>query len=257
MRRALAILLSLSLASIPSPTIGAQSIAQRIAAAERPVQIVYPSRSSACGDGRTYINHVLDDRSSYTSDGGEGWSHGPCVHGPARVVATVMGGEVTRLRAYVGPVPPSTDMETITASAADAAAWLGSLITRENSRVASSAIFPLLLADAPDPWPLLLRTARDNERSQTVRRESLFWLGNGAIAHLGLEGSRDDSPDDEMRTQAVFVLSQRPRAESVPALIDVARTATHAAAKRSAIFWLGQTGDPRAADVFAELLGLR
>jgi hypothetical protein len=39
--------------------------------------------------------------------------------------------------------------------------------------------------------------------------------------------------------------------------MDVARTATHASAKRSAIFWLGQTGDPRAADVFAELLGLR
>jgi HEAT repeats len=252
MRRALAILF----ASLPASAIGAQSIAQRVAAADRPVQIVFPSRPSTCGDGRTYINHVLDDRSSYTNDGGEGWSRGPCVHGPARVVATVMGGEVTRLRSYVGPVPSSNDVETITASAADAAAWLGSLITRENSRVAESAIYPLILADAPDPWPLLLRTARDNERSQNVRRESLFWLGNGAVAHLGLD-SRDDSPDDEMRTQAVFALSQRPRAESVPALIDVVRTAKHPSAKRSAIFWLGQTGDPRAADVFAELLGLR
>ena len=254
MRRSLAVLF----ASISAAPIGAQSIAQRIAASDRPVQVVYPSRPSACGDGRTYIDQVLDDRSTYTSyDGGERWSRGPCVHGPARVVATVISGEVTRLRAYVGPVPPSPDMETITASAADAAAWLGSLISQDNSRVGSSAIFPLILADAPDPWPLLLRVSRDAQRSQNVRRESLFWLGNGAVARLGIGGSRDDSPDDEMRSQAVFALSQRPKAESVPALMDVARTATHASAKRSAIFWLGQTGDPRAADVFAELLGLR
>jgi hypothetical protein len=43
----------------------------------------------------------------------------------------------------------------------------------------------------------------------------------------------------------------------VPALMDLAKTAKYPSAKRSAIFWLGQTGDPRAADVFAELLGLR
>jgi HEAT repeat protein len=60
-----------------------------------------------------------------------------------------------------------------------------------------------------------------------------------------------------MRTQAVFALSQRPKSESVPALMDLAKTAKYPSAKRSAIFWLGQTGDPRAADVFAELLGLR
>jgi HEAT repeat protein len=37
-------------------------------------------------------------------------------------------------------------------------------------------------------------------------------------------------------------------------LIELARSAKSPAARRSAIFWLGQTGDPRAVDVFAELL---
>jgi hypothetical protein len=259
MRRSVAILL----ASLSSAPLGAQSLAQRVAASDKPVQVVYPSRPTACGDGRTYISSVFEDRGTYTSDAqttyssGDGWSRGPCVHGPARVVATVMNGEVTRLRAYVGPVPPSADFETITASAQDASAWLASLITRGDSRVASSAVLPLVLADGADPWPVLLRVARDNERNQSVRRESLFWLGNGAVARLGIEQTRDESPDDEMRSQAVFVLSQRPRSESVPALIDVVKTTSHASAKRSAIFWLGQSGDPRAADVFAELLGLR
>jgi HEAT repeat protein len=57
-----------------------------------------------------------------------------------------------------------------------------------------------------------------------------------------------------MRAQAVFVLTQRPKSESVPELIDIARTATHAAARRAAIFWLGQSGDPRVADVYEYLL---
>jgi len=243
--------------------VGAQTIAQRLASADRPVQVIYPSRQTACGDGRSYIGHVFEDGYYFGTDDntmsrGDGWSRGVCAHGPARVVATVFGGEVTRLRVYVGPIPPaSTDVETVNANAADAAAWLSSLVTGDNARVAASAILPLVLVDAPDPWPVLLRVARDNSRGMSVRRDALMWLGKGAIAHLGIEQTRDDTPDDEMRTQAVFTLSQRPRSESVPALMDLAKTAKYPSAKRSAIFWLGQTGDPRAADVFAELLGLR
>ena len=260
-RARLAILLVAAATSTP---VAAQTIAQRLSTADRPVQVIYPSRQTACGDGRSYIGHVFEDGYYDGTDDatmyqrGIDWSRGACVHGPARVVATVFGGEVTRLRVYVGPVPPvSSDVETINASASDAAAWLSSLVTGDNTRLAASAVLPLVLVDAPDPWPLLLRVARDNTRGMSVRRDALMWLGQGAVAHLGIEQKRDDTPDDEMRSQAVFVLSQRPKAESVPALMDLARTAKYPSAKRSAIFWLGQTGDPRAADVFADLLGLR
>ncbi|HEY2163120.1 MAG TPA: HEAT repeat domain-containing protein [Gemmatimonadaceae bacterium] len=252
------------LAAASAAPLGAQTIAQRLSTADRPVQVVYPSRQTACGDGRSYIGHVFEDGYYFGTDDntmyqrGDGWSRGACVHGPARVVATVFGGEVTRLRVYVGPVPPpSTDMETVNASASDAAAWLTSLVTGDNARVAASAILPLILVDAPDPWPLLLRVARDNSRGLSVRRDALMWLGTGAIAHLGIEQKHDDTPDDEMRAQAVFVLSQRPKSESVPTLMDLAKSTKYPSARRSAIFWLGQTGDTRAADVFAELLGLR
>jgi HEAT repeat protein len=101
---------------------------------------------------------------------------------------------------------------------------------------------------------LLLRIARDDSRPRDVRRSALTWLANGVNDHLGIADSHDDSDEDEMRTQAVFVLSQRPKTESVPDLIELARGAKSPAARRSAIFWLGQTGDPRAVDVFAELL---
>ena len=249
----------LSLLLTPAFSLAAQSVGERVASRDGVVQVVYPSRPAACGDGESTISNVLG-RSNYVSgntqfSGHGSWENRPCVHGPARVVATVVGREVTRLRAYVGPVPTlSADTRTIAASAADAAAWLGDIASRSTGRVASEAFLPLILADVPNPWPLLLRIARDENRPRDVRRNALTWLANGVTDHLGIADSRDDSEEDQMRTQAVFVLSQRPKAESVPELIELARGAKYPAARRSAIFWLGQTGDPRAVDVFAELL---
>jgi hypothetical protein len=249
----------LSLLMAPALSLGAQSVGERVTSSDGVVQVIYPSRPSACGDGETMISNVLG-RSNYFSgnnqfSGHGSWQNRPCVHGPARVVATVVGREVTRLRANVGPIPVAlADTRTITLSAADAATWLGDIASRSTGRVASEAFLPLIIADAPDPWPLLLRIARDDNRPRDVRRAALTWLANGVTDHLGIADSHDDSEEDEMRTQAVFVLSQRPKGESVPELIELARSAKHASARRSAIFWLGQTGDPRAVDVFAELL---
>jgi HEAT repeat protein len=52
----------------------------------------------------------------------------------------------------------------------------------------------------------------------------------------------------------VFALSQRPQEEGVPVLIRIARTNPHGEIRKSAIFWLGQSEDPRALALFEELL---
>ena len=132
-------------------------------------------------------------------------------HGPARVDATVINGEVTRLRAFVGPVPSAqSDIRTISATATDAAVWLSDLLVRAPSRVASQAVLPLMIADAPEPWPLLLRVARDGSRPREVARSALHWLSSGVTQHLRLgRRRRACHDDDQMRAQAVFVLSQR------------------------------------------------
>jgi hypothetical protein len=253
-------LLRLLSALLASPlALAAQSLGDRVTSTDGVVQVVFPSRPAACGDGQSFIGNVLGRSNSYIGDeqhwGHGSWSDRPCVHGPARVVASVNGRQVTRLRSYVGPVPPAPpETRTLSASAGDAAAWLGDLVARATGRVASDAMLPLVIADAPDPWPILLRVARDENRSRDVRRSALTWLANGVNEHLGIADARDDSDEDQMRSQAVFVLSQRPKTESVPELIELARSSKHPSARRSAIFWLGQTGDARAVDVFAELL---
>lgn len=261
--RALAATLLVGIASAAvAPAARAQSLAGRVTASDGTVWVIYPSRPDACGDGEGSIGHLLGSStfysgtSSYSRNGR--WTDRPCLTGPVRVVASVFDHEVTRMRAYVGPVPESHgDARVSTVSASDAVAWLSDLVSKGPNRVASDAMLPLVAADAPDPWPLLLRIARADDRPRGVRSAAMMWLDAAVNEHLGIADARDDTADDEMRSQAVFVMSQRPKSESVPVLIDAARSSPHPATRRAAIFWLGQTGDPRAVDVYAELLGLR
>jgi HEAT repeat protein len=60
--------------------------------------------------------------------------------------------------------------------------------------------------------------------------------------------------DTEIQKQAVFAISQRPKEEAVPLLLNVAKTHPKAEVRKQAIFWLGQTGDERALTFFKELL---
>ena len=85
----------------------------------------------------------------------------------------------------------------------------------------------------------------------------MFWLGQAAgdAATKGLTDLVDDGNQDrEVRESAVFALSQRPRDEGVPALIRIARENKDPDLRRKAIFWLGQSDDPRALSLFEELL---
>ena len=254
--------LAAALTAAVAPSSSGQTLAQRVLRADGIVEVIYPSKPSVCGDGRGTISGLFG-RSWYFSGDNTTQTRGNtsnryCEPGPARAVVSVSSGEITRIRAYVGPRPTeSRGVTTIETSAAEAAAWLTDLVAHNESRVASDAMLPLLLANAPEPWPTFLQVARDSSRSRGIRHAALGWLGQGVSARLGIADSEDDTPDDEMRSQAVFVLSQRPKSESVPDLIELARSPKHPSARRAAIFWLGQTGDPRAADVFADLLGLR
>ena len=52
----------------------------------------------------------------------------------------------------------------------------------------------------------------------------------------------------------MFALSQMPKDEGVPRLIEVARSHRNAEVRKQAVFWLGQSNDPRALTFFEEVL---
>ena len=118
-------------------------------------------------------------------------------------------------------------------------------------------MLPLVIADGSAPWPNFARVAMDSTRDRAVRRQAMLGLGEASVARLGLaDAASGASDEDDVKAQAVFALSQLPRERSVPELMRLARTSENGSVRAAAIFWLGQTGDQRAAEVFRELLGL-
>ena len=249
--------LCLSASALP-----AQSIAQQVAAIhDGHIELTYAARAGTCGDGRNFLEDGY---------GGQEWSDGnyrssrrgepagECERGPVRVLATVDEGRVIRMRSFVGPLPSaSPDTRRVALSTHDAVAFLSDLAQHGDGRVANEALDAIALADSTTPWPLFMRLSGDESLGKGVRRQAAFWLSRGVSAKLGLVGADEGSSDDDVRKQAVFALSQQPVDVAVPRLLEVARSGGERGVRASAVFWLGQTGDPRAVRWFGEVLGVR
>jgi hypothetical protein len=246
-----------------SSTGGAQSIASRVARVSNgTVRMSFKVKPGICGSGNSWY---VGGRGRTTW--GDNWNNSrdveydiECSTGPARVVLDRRGGEITDLRFYVGGQwrPAGSDVVDLgMVPAREAADYLVSLAQTERGKMGEKAIFPATIADSAVVWPALLKIARNPDVPRGTRSQSVFWLGQAAgdAATRGLSDLVvDNGVDREVREQAVFALSQRPREEGVPALIAVARTNKDPEIRKKALFWLGQSHDPRALDLFEELL---
>lgn len=244
-----------------------QPLDRRIAAApDGIVRLSFTARPGVCGNGRGSVSMNCDDGNcgNYSVSVGKrdrDEVEYDCDSGPVRVSLRVAGGRVTRLRTYVGgrwratTGAGVTDLGTV--GAREAATYFLGLATKDSGASAEHAVFPAILADSVTVWPDLLRIARDGRVSRRTRRQSVFWLGQaaGQAATRGLTELVDDrATDRDVRESAVFALSQRPKDEGVPALIRIARENADPELRKKAIFWLGQSDDPRALALFEELL---
>ena len=130
-------------------------------------------------------------------------------------------------------------------------------IAREDpsEEVRKSAMFGLSQSSDTQAVPELVRFARE-DASPKVRGEAIFWLGLKAGQKVAAEitAAIDNDPDTDVKKRALFALSQLPRDEGVPLLINVAKTNKNPAVRKQAMFWLGQSKDPRALDFFSQIL---
>ena len=240
-----AVLLALATGSLP-----AQSLADRVARApDGRVHLTFAAREGVCGNGRNIS--VRDSRD------GE-WEH-DCEEGPVRLSLTVAGGKVMRVRTYVaGRWRESGDRVTDlgTVSAPLAAQFLLDLAERGGAG-AKEAVFPATIADSFTAWPGLLRIARNERALRETRKSAVFWLGQATGDRItqSLDSvATDRGGDREVRDAAVFALSQRPKNEGVPALLRLAQNDADPEIRRKAVFWLGQSDDPRALNFFEQVL---
>jgi len=242
----------------------AQTLEKRVSAApDGSVRFSFAAKPGVYGNGRNMISWDCDKGNCHNQVDGNWNDHddwdAPCDSGPVRVALTKSGGRITDLRVYVGGEwranTTATDLGIV--GVKDATTYLLALSLKDESRAAEKAIFPAVLADSVTIWPDLLKIAKADNVSRKTRRSAVFWLGQAAgdAATRGLTDLVDDgSADHEVRETAVFALSQRPRDEGVPALIRIAKQNKDPDLRRKAIFWLGQSDDPRALSLFEELL---
>ena len=255
----------ITIALVTVALVQGQSLERRIASApDGTIRFSYAAKPGVYGNGRNRIGWGCQDgKCSHNEirDYDDGWSDldTPCDSGPVRVALNKRDGKITDLRVYVGGEwrASTTATDLGMTGTKDATTYLLDLARRDASRASEKAIFASILADSVTIWPDLLKIAKNEQVSRKVRRSAVFWLGQaaGEAATRGLTDLvDDDNADREVRETAVFALSQRPHDEGVPALIKIAKQNPDPELRRKAIFWLGQSEDPRAISLFEELL---
>ena len=243
--------LGVVMAMVAAPHLGAQSIADRVAAVrEGTVQMTYASRPEACGDGRdiTALGRLF---MVYPSVQGHGWSRMDCTFGPARAVVTRRDGEVTLVRVHVGALRRSdagvTDLGTV--SAREATEYFLGLASTARGRVASNAIMAAAFADSADIWQRLLSLARDEDRTQDVRSSALYWLSGVAPADAAAPLAalaRSGTESRQLREGVIMTLGQLRNGAGVPSLIEMTKRDDDSRwVRERAIFWLGNASDDR------------
>lgn len=115
------------------------------------------------------------------------------------------------------------------------------------------AVFALTQSSVPGAADRIKRVAVE-DRDHDVRAQALFWLAQTKAAGAGewITGRLDAETDDHVREQAVFALSQLE--DGTDWLLKVLRSKRDPQTTRRALFWLGQSDDPRALEELEKIL---
>jgi HEAT repeat protein len=232
--------------------LGAQSIADRVAAVkDGVVQMTYASRPDACGDGNdvTALGTLF---MVYPSVQGRGWSNMNCTFGPARVTVTRRDGEVTLVRTRIGGSRRAdasvTDLGTVPAR--EAAEYFLRIAATGVGRAASNAIMAAAFADSADIWRQLLALAGDDDRAHDVRSSALYWLSAVAPADAAApltSIARNRGEPRWLREGVLMTLGQLDDGVGVTSLIEMTqRDEGESWLRERAIFWLGNADNDRA-----------
>ncbi len=138
------------------------------------------------------------------------------------------------------------------------ATFLRTLFNKTNSaEVREKVLFALSQMRGSGNEAFLLEQVSNTKLPVETRKQALFWASQNRDVGIGqLTALYDKSSEREMRDQVIFVLSQRSARESaaVDKLLEIAKTEKDKELRKQAIFWLGQSKDPRAAKLLLELI---
>jgi HEAT repeat protein len=121
-----------------------------------------------------------------------------------------------------------------------------------NEAIKEKILFALSQHGESRDW--LLHVATDSHEPVEVRKKAIFWAGQGGVPLNQLTDLYSRLDDHDLREQLIFVFGQRPEPAAFDELVTIAKTDKDPEARRKAVFWLGQSSDPRAAQALQELI---
>jgi TolA-binding protein len=139
---------------------------------------------------------------------------------------------------------------------AENAEYLRTLFGRlEDPALKEKVLFSLSQMQGAGNGRFLLSVAQDGRQPAQVRKQAIFWAGQAGVPVAELSALYDRLGDQESKEQVIFALSQRSGDRAaVDKLIDIARRERDRELREKAVFWLGQSRDPRAARILSEII---
>jgi HEAT repeat protein len=146
--------------------------------------------------------------------------------------------------------------------------WLGQSSNRENTTflrglygkvkdedLKEKIMFSLSQQQNAGNEAWLTSILENGRESVEIRKKALFHLGQMSTVSLDdLLAAYGRMTDQELKEQFIWVLSMRSERAAVDKLMEIARTEKDRSLKQKAIFWLGQSRDPRVAKFLEELI---
>jgi HEAT repeat protein len=101
----------------------------------------------------------------------------------------------------------------------------------------------------------LMNIAVNPKEDIELRKKALFWAGQSGVAISEIAQLYDRMSDAEMKDAIIFSLSQRPNDRAATdKMFDIAKNDNDPELRKKAIFWLGQSRDPRVQQFLMDLI---
>jgi len=102
----------------------------------------------------------------------------------------------------------------------------------------------------------LLSVAQDRQQPEQIRKAALFWASQGrTIPTSQFAKLYDAATDVDMKQQILYSLSRRNDAAALDKMVEIAKHDSSPELRKTAIFWLSQSKDPRAIKALQEIAG--
>jgi HEAT repeat protein len=136
------------------------------------------------------------------------------------------------------------------------AGFLKSLFAKvESNDLKEKIIFSLSQMGGADNYRWLMDIALNQNEDIEIRKNALFWAGQGRSVDVAdLVRLYDSMKDREMRDQLIFLYSQRREEAALDKLFAIGKSDPDRELRKKAIFWIGQSRSPRAAQYLQELI---